>query len=269
MSNFADELDYTHRHNACKKSPLIHPSNFSLQVSRISNFPGQDITIVRDDLLCGGTKSRVAFDYLTQYHPRVSEYVYVSPWYGGFQIALAWTCLLMKKEGYGKKIATLIIDQRSEGDPPYTRIAQEFGANIIRIPPGQDKFAYAKKYVQDGSRLLLQSGLNYPEVIDSIAQLGLTLKAQLGQFDELWCALGSGTLINGLKKANLANNYYGVCIFAPSCPNVDNVVIINPTVNYNQAASIIPPYPSAMRYDAKVWEFCASRPGRILIWNVM
>ena len=63
---------------------------FSLFYSRFSFRPDQEIVVIRDDLLCGGTKSRVAYPFIENLVSKgYKEFVYVSPWYGGAQIALA------------------------------------------------------------------------------------------------------------------------------------------------------------------------------------
>ena len=49
-----------------------------------------DINILRDDLLIGGTKSILMSSLDNETH--INEFVYASPVYGGFQIALSAYC---------------------------------------------------------------------------------------------------------------------------------------------------------------------------------
>jgi len=85
---------------------------------------------------------------------------------------------------------------------------------------------------------------------------------------EVWCAVGSGTLIRGLQKSGIGKSYHGVCIFG-RVPDIGEAnAIIHPQKDI-EPVDIIPPYPSAMFYDAKVYQYVKGREGKILIWNVI
>lgn len=60
----ANDVDYVNRIEACHNTPLIDPGQIPLKFSEYSFRPDQHILVVRDDYLCGGSKSRMAFDFI-------------------------------------------------------------------------------------------------------------------------------------------------------------------------------------------------------------
>lgn len=293
-----DWIELNHRLDVCRETPLQHPDDFPFIVEehRIDNL---DITVVRDDLLCGGSKSRTLYPYLldTGLVDQYTDYVYVSPWYGGAQIALAWTCALLQHQRDQHYQATLFytapeglegvslnamtpesftgphgvkISLHDSRIPPYTKLALSYGAQVFFIPAGQEHQA-ARDYVKNHHAYLLPSGFRTPYVINLIADLAENLIPYLGRYDECWCAVGSGALLEGLKKSKIADNYYGVCVFQTCPKGIDGII---PDIPFEQTypSSLWPPFPSALHYDAKVWPHLLSSTStkrKVLYWNVM
>lgn len=270
-SNIANRIDLENRLNACSNTPFQNLRFFPFTLQKYSFFEGQEIWVVRDDLLCGGSKSRILHDFLrSDGRDQYKEYVYISPWFGGAQIALPWILKLMQMEDGIQRTATIIMDWHPFGLQPYAEIAKAYGANIIEIPPNGDKFRFAEDYAKIRGALYLKPGFDYPEVVNLIADLGREIKKEFGTFDECWAPVGSGTLIRGLQEAELADKYFGVCIFN-YCPDIGNAEGIVYPKGHNMPADFkeLPPFPSATRYDAKVWRYIRNRRGKILLWNVM
>ncbi len=275
----ANEIDFNNRLTPCLETPMVNLDSRPLQIDRYTNRPDQELFVVRDDFLCGGTKSRVSYDFL-KHHAQYREYVYISPWYGGAQIALPWLLRLLDREQplpTGPRKATIIIDQYTLGWvdpqwrlPPFGLLGECYGANFIEIPIGEDKFRFAEEYAQDEGALLIKAGFDYPEVVSKIADYAKTIKDTYGEFDEAWVATGSGTMIRGLQQGGIAKNYYAVCIFN-HCPDIGEATGIIHNQGHNDAIPLeeAPPYQSTLRYDSKVWPYVKDRPGKILIWNVM
>lgn len=271
----ANFIDFTNRLTACQSTPLVNPDSTSLFLTEYSFRPDQKIIVVRDDILCGGSKSRVAFNFVrNQILNGYTHFVYISPWYGAASVALPWILRVLQKEFPDKNLeCTIIIDKyplKVVGEyPPYIIIGAKYGAKIIEVPINEDKFRFAQEYAQKNNALFLEPGFNYPEVISDIGNLVEQIKERYGFFDEAWCAIGSGTLIRGLQNGNIAQNYFGVCIFK-YCPYIENAVGIFPEYHHNEPIPLneIPPFPSALYYDSKVWKYIKDRPGKILFWNV-
>jgi hypothetical protein len=82
--------------------------------------------VLRDDLLVGGTKS-ILMSSIDK--PNIQEFVYATPVYGGFQIALSAYC-----QSVGKK-ATLFCAERKKKHPN-TLQCLKYNAKIIEVPYG-------------------------------------------------------------------------------------------------------------------------------------
>ena len=295
-------IELNQRLDVCRQNPLGYPKKFPFTVEE-HRYGNLEISVIRDDLLCGGTKSRTLYPYLIDNGlvERYFDYVYVSPWYGGAQIALAWTCALLQQKYQQHYQATLfyaapeglegvVLNAMTPGYfrgphdvkislddsriPPYTKIALSYGAQIFFVAPGREQQA-AQDYVQEHQAYLLPSGFRSSYTIDLIADLAKNLIPYLGRFDECWCAVGSGTLIEGLQKSKIADKYYGVCAFQ-TCPDLGQAKGIIPKIPFDQTypSSQWPPFPSALHYDAKIWPALISHhprsaKRRVLYWNVM
>lgn len=219
----------------------------------------EGISVVRDDLIPGGTKRRFIDVYVSAPY---AEFVYASPAYGGAQIALAHACAL-----HGKQ-ATIFTAKRRDLHPR-TREAYQAGAKIMQVPTGylSNVKAKARAYAESTGACLLPFGFDVPEAIYAIASAARYVYNQYGPFDECWCAAGSGVLSRGLQASGLATRYYAVAVGKD--PDAGNATVIRHPRQFEQDSRILPPFPSCSNYDAKVWEYVKGRPGNILFWNVM
>lgn len=252
----ANKIDYENRSEACDINPVISPFKISKIISKT-----QQLYIVRDDYLCGGTKSRVCVDFLVdKIKEGYSDFVYVSPWNGAASLALG---ISMKDLDIN---VTVFIERYFLNElPPFLALAQTYGVNVIQT---DNPYVKARRYAEDTGSYFIKPGFNYPSVIDDISYMIQPLKEEYGVFDEVWCAVGSGTLINGLQKGGIGRKYYGVCIFGVK-PDIGKArAIIHDQEDY-EPVDKLPPYRSAMYYDAKVYEYVRGRKGKILLWNVI
>lgn len=268
----ANHIDLVNRLEACKETPLVNPETLPFNITRLSFRPDQEIIVVRDDFLCGGSKSRLGFSFLKEkVRQGYRDFVYISPWYGVAAIALAWDLILISQETGFQLTSNIYIDEYPLGQlPPYIKIARDYGANIIQVPETRkDKFDIAHEYCRRTGALFIEPGFNYPEVIDKIAELVQPIKEKYGIFDKVYSAVGSGTLIKGLQKGNLGKEYFGICVFG-SCPDIGHAHGIIHYQNYNTPVNFEnePPFRSAQYYDAKCFHYVRNQPGKILLWNV-
>lgn len=218
-----------------------------------------NIHVVRDDLITGGTKSR----YLIELFNSHDEIVYASPAYGGAQVALAY-CAKLK----GKK-ATIFVAQRKQLHKR-TLQAKELGANIIEIPYGYLNVVQkrAKDYCIDTGAKYMEFGANTEETINKISEIASAIINEYGEFDEVWCACGSGTLLSGLMNGIKSKEYYGVQV--GKNVEVDGATIIKHDLSFEKECKIKTPFPSCPNYDKKAWEICSKESkGKVLFWNVM
>lgn len=201
-------FEYQQRKTICKKHWLDGSPNYEIKYTRID----KNIIVIRDDTLCGGTKSRFLASSLPVEDTTYDEFVYVSSHYGGAQIALAVAVKqLNMRKGYKYKatvFSTPINDIKDEY-PTYTRLATELGAKIIESNDPHDD---AQEYCDQRStkRFLLPNGLALPKLEEYLIDFAKTIKAKFGQFDLVCSVIGSGTLTRCLQKAGLGKRYLAI-----------------------------------------------------------
>lgn len=212
-------------------------------------------TIVRDDLLPGGTKRR-ALPALFDDH---QEYVYASPVFGYAQVALAHAAR------DHDKCATIFCAARKEM-APLTRQAMDAGALIVEVPYGYMSVVKARafEYCKTHNACLLPFGLDDPRFIAAMADIVRGL--DLNPF-EVWSAVGSGTLTRSLQAAWPSVDFHGVRVGAE--PEAGRATLYVAPEKYEQAARNPPPFPSCKNYDAKVWQFMKQfGHAGALMWNL-
>jgi len=222
------------------------------------------IWVLRDDLLTGGTKSR----FIEQLIPDgVSELVYASPVYGGFQIALAAVCAKL-----GLK-ATIFCAYRNTPHPN-TLKAKSFGATIYQVKHGylSNVEAKANDYCLQTGAYKLKFGANYPTAISAISNaMAHVSMALAGEPAQVWCALGSGTLTRGIIAGTSKAQVHAVVVGKGTNLKHSRLTLHQYPRPFDKPAKIKPPFPSTANYDAKAWEVMHSFTpvGKVLFWNVL
>jgi len=214
-----------------------------------------NVLVVRDDLLPGGTKRR-ALPVLMR---GSNEYVYASPVYGYAQVALAH---IARESG---KRATVFCAKRNVKHAR-TLEAQAAGAQIIEVPCGYMSVlkARAREYCAASGAELLPFGLDTPAFIEALADVARGLNVNPC---ELWTVAGSGVLSRALQLAWPAARFFAVQVGA--VPTAGRAQVIKAPEQFDQDAKLRPPFPSCSNFDAKAWRFIRQRaaPGA-LFWNV-
>lgn len=212
--------------------------------------------IVRDDLLPGGTKRRA----IHALFGHATEYVYASPVYGYAQLALAHAAA-----DHGKK-ATIFCAERKVLHP-MTLATREAGATIVQVPYGYLNVvtARAREHCERRGAVLLPFGLDHPAFIEALAGVARALPLVP---TEVWTVVGSGVLTRALQAAWPKAAFHGVQV-GTAHGQVGRAQMYVAPERYEQDARVLPPYPSCVNYDAKVWSFVKrlATPGA-LIWNV-
>lgn len=213
------------------------------------------IYVVRDDLMPGGTKRRIA----SQFMHAGQEYVYATPAYGYAQWALA---LAAQEVG---AIQTVFVAKRSRLHP-LTEKARKAGAKIVQIPHGymSNVRSKAKAYCETTGATLLPFGLDFQAFIDAIAEVARGVKFEP---KEVWSVAGSGVLTRGLQQAWPEADFHVVQVGA--VPNAGRARVWKAPESFEQDAKHPPPFPSCINYDAKAWQFIRvhAKPNA-LFWNV-
>jgi len=222
----------------------------------------EGIRVVRDDLLGGGSKMRFA-DYLIKSRPEIQEWVYgSSPATGYAQISLSYLC-----RRYGKKAVIFMAERAWDKLHQYQIEALKAGADMRWVSSGMLSVTEkrARDYVGQDTRTrsLLPIGFDNRSVIASI----ISVARGIDQPTEVWTVGSSGTLTRGLQLAWPDADFH--CVTVGHRGDYGRAKIYECKIPFNKPAKMIPPFPSAITYDAKAWEFIKQHasPGA-LFWNV-
>ncbi len=224
------------------------------------------VTVLRDDLLPGGTKACFMGEIL---RPGFPCYVYATPVYGAFQIALAEYC---REHG---KSAVLFCAKRNDPHENTLR-AKAAGARVMQVPYGylSNVQAKAKRWCAENGGQYLEFGGQGETAVQRIAERARAVFAELGRVpDEIFLAVGSGTLLQGVELAAAGTDcrITGVCVGAEyNAATGQNTRLIKYPLPFDKPAKTLAPFKTSRNYDLKAWEVCRkqSGPGLVLFWNV-
>lgn len=234
-----------------------------------------DLTVVRDDQLTGGTKTR-AIDTLLE--GAADQVVYASPAYGYAQIALAHAAAATGREAH------IFVAQRKTLHPR-TQEAADAGATIHQHRPGYltQIQARARDFTKTTGATLLPFGFDTPDFQEALTgaityainttddQAITTPEAReawlrLQDPTEVWIAAGSGTVSRALQDVWPAADHHAVAVGRP--PNPGRATVHQAPEPFSRDARTPPPYPATSNFDAKVWQFARHRGPGTVIWNV-
>lgn len=215
------------------------------------------IRVVRDDLIDGGTKVRVVPALLEGF----DEVVYAGPAQGHAQVALARACELTGKRG------VLFTPARKEPHE-LTLEAMAHGLHVVFVPAGRLSVlnARARDYCALTGAFHAPLGLLLPGMGEALTELARSLPETP---TEVWVTAGSGTLASALARAWPDAELNAVQVGkVPALPPHARLWQA-PEAFHDPATGQLPPFPSALCYDAKAWRFVAEHasPGA-LFWNV-
>lgn len=221
----------------------------------------EEIYVLRDDTLIGGTKSILLDSMLDDR----SVYVYASPVYGGFQIALA--------AKLGPR-AVIFCAKRAKMHENTLKCI-EYGATVIEIKHGYlsvvDKAA--REYCEDTGAIKLKFGAHSEENIDLIAARMRAVTHIMGhEPEQIWCAVGSGTLIEGILKGTTKAQVSGVVVGMDYENDDPRVRLFKYHRPFEVRSMALCPFQSMPNYDLKAWEYCqiyGNENKTRLFWNVL
>jgi len=222
----------------------------------------EGILVLRDDLLPGGTKSVLMPKLIGD----AAEYVYATPVYGAFQIALANYC---KSKG----IKATIFCARRKNKHPNTITAKQAGATIVEVDHGYLSVVEkkAKDHCERTGAVKLVFGAKTPEAIKIISERCKAVIKEIGKEpDEIWCAVGSGTLVEGILAATKTAKVFGVVVGIDYKNDHPRLNLIKYRKPFDKVSNYKAPFPSMANYDLKAWEMCdtLSKSENCLFWNV-
>lgn len=215
---------------------------------------GKVFHVVREDLLIGGTKQRICLQYVKSI--RSQHLFYRGPVNGFAQVALSYACLLENKTMH------LILNRQYHGKYPVTCLAMIFGAVVHDIRKQQNKNIESQQIENIMSRynnpFLIPLGLpkNTSEYYFETCLKSFFNKVKP---DHIWIVASSGLVYNFLKSI-LPDTIFSVVYVGHKPVIHPSDTLYSAPERFRQPATLKPPYPSELSYDAKLWSF-ASRFG--------
>jgi hypothetical protein len=193
--------------------------------------------------------------------------VYVQPRYGFAGISLAY---LANK--YNKKLVLFSPSQKEISD--HQAICVEMGAEMKfkRIAAMPVLNAHAKKWAEDNGAFFIPLGLRHELVTAAAVKVAHDLAEKHGYPEEVWSAISTGVLQRSLQIAWPDAKFNGVAVARNIKKGERGIATIwsHPKAfTQDVDPQYNPPFPSAMNYDAKAWEFMTKHgsPGA-WFWNV-
>lgn len=220
------------------------------------------VKVLRDDLLPGGTKSILMEHILDSNY---DEYVYASPVYGAFQIALSIWCKNNNKK------ATIFCAKRSTKHKN-TRECIKNGAKVIEVEHGYLNVVTkkAKDYCLENNALHLKFGADTEQAIGIISNRMKDIIEMIGEPKEIWCPIGSGTLVKSILRATVKAKVIGVQVGAECNIKHPRLLILKHHLTFDKSSKAPCPFPSIDNYDRKAWEYCMKykKTDDVFFWNV-
>ena len=224
-----------------------------------------DFNVVREDLMGFGSKCR--FGDILVSTAQSDTLVYVQPRYGFAGISLAY---LAKK--YNKRLVLFSPSQKEISD--HQAICIERGAEMKfkRIAAMPVLNAHAKKWAEENNAFFIPLGLRHELVTAAAVKVAYDIAEKHGYPEEVWHAISTGVLGRALQIAWPEAQFNAVAV----ARNIKQGERGRATIwshpkafNQNVDPEFVPPFPSALNYDAKAWEFMVKHgnPGA-WFWNV-
>lgn len=226
----------------------------------------REVIVVRDDLsFIGGTKQR-GLNLFVQRHSE-KEFIYATSPFGFAQVALAAACKLHRKK------ATIFVaepDPHDEGN--LSELARSLGAKVTFL---SGKLSDAQRAAEEYHRSTSCSSFLFPFGLDCdefLSCLEEALRAVIPKAHSspkrIWITAGSGTLSHVLHRIFPQSQLMMVQIGRDFDPPPYQCVFLAPE-KFWEPAKILPPFPSAKNYDAKMWQFVLKLANDgDLVWNV-
>lgn len=220
----------------------------------------QKFFIVRDDLIDGGTKAAILPDLIDKIENK--ELVYAADEYGHGQLALAIAGLIKDRR-------VLIFYPKLKTKPEvFRQTVRLHNVNIREIESESTQrgvYKYAEKYAAKTNSYLFPIGFNIPDFHHHLKERVAKIDFK---YSEVWVPFGSGALARAVKLCWQDAKVVGVDLGLGGIVPEDIELFKCPELPFEKAKKI-PPYPSSIYYDAKMWQHIVNHAKEnALVWNV-
>lgn len=232
------------------------------------------VTVVRDDLLKGGTKQRAAVPYLNDLLKNgIKEIVYASPFSGYAQVALAEACKIVGIN------CTIFACSENGAISKFSQLAKNSGAFVVLSDSLEEAEKQSVLY-DVKNKFKIPLGFNDPfyknHLRESLAEQWKLICQKLGYTPSaLWVPVGSGTLAETFRSVVPLFTKL-ICVDVRVLPTTDERILkIKELANsaylsapelFQDSSFLVPPIPSNRYYDAKLWQFVSTRASSLDVW---
>lgn len=215
----------------------------------------QGLTILRDDLVAGGTKRR-ALEHLLK-DMDADRVAYAGTVMGHGALALAHACQTLGKQA--------VVFISGTEDAPAIKRLRRTNAALHLCPPMPIADLHERAKTESCGAPVLPPGFDQPDFEEAMVAALAPFPAK--EYPEIWTTAVTGTLTRVLRRAFPDTPLKTVKVVRHSGELPADAIYDAPE-KYHQAAKSPPPYPACPYTDAKLWQFAAvhARPGA-LIWN--
>ena len=253
-------------------------SPLPIRIDRVALDFRREISVLRDDLLPAGTKQRAVLPFLEELMKEgVRKVTYASPFAGFAQVALAYGCHALGLE------CTLYCE-RDPTQPKikphaFTTLAESWGAQIHL----RDSLLAAEHCAECDGAYKIPLGFQCRQFQQhfqtAVAEIFQKLMRNPGPLPRVvWLPLGSGTLaraVHNIAPPELQLCCVDVRVLPPGDLRIQNLRAMKriqyfaAEEEFAEAARNLPPIPSNVHYDAKLWRFLQQHASHgDLWWNV-
>tara|TARA_R110001592_G_scaffold96157_5_gene276351 strand:- start:20 stop:715 length:696 start_codon:yes stop_codon:yes gene_type:complete len=222
----------------------------------------KNLTILRDDLIEGGSKMRFIHKLL---EPNKKGYIYCSMGYGAFQVALSVWCKQNNKKCVIFTPDKKLLDKN-------TLKLYENGADVKLIKYGYTSVLNkrAKDFNINNDYQILHFGANCEIAIHSISDIMKQIIEKLGyEPKNIYCAVGSGTLLSGILKGTKKSIIHGVIIGKKFNIEHERIKLYKYPKPFSYESKLNIPFNSNKNYDRKVLEIALKHNiPKSFFWNV-
>lgn len=208
------------------------------------------LSVLRDDLIEGGTKRRGLSLLLSKMPPQKIYYAGTTMGHGALALTHACRDNHMQAE---------IFICANESDPMIAKL-RTAGARLHFHPPLPVAQLHAMAMTMANGQTVFPPGFDMPAFESALVESLRTFDA--APYSEIWTVSVTGTLTRALKRAFPDKTFKTVSVVKSGAGD------FAAPEKYHRPAKAPPPYPSCQYTDAKLWQFGQKYAAPdVLLWN--
>jgi hypothetical protein len=220
------------------------------------NHENKNFHIIREDLLISGAKQRMMYNTIP--HIPHKRLFYRGPENGYSGLALSYACTVFNKQAY-------VILNKPWSNKMYivSKVLKIFGGNIIYIDKPNENIGEDDDYVvhnileQYEDSYAIPKGFHEEAYMNENRKALIELKNKIGDPKRFWIVTSSGTILDTLLDIFPKTKFLAVFVghVRPDYLENERIQWYVAPESFHTPTKVIPPYPTELTYDGKVWQF--------------